>query len=60
MLPFRNKSYVELITEFTTKDNGYVAISEKLSQAILSKKPFIIAGDKHYIKVLKDLWFQNI
>ena len=59
MLPFRNKSYVELITEFTTKDDGYVTISEKLSQAILSKKPFIIAGDKHYIKVLKDFGFKT-
>ena len=59
MLPFRRKSYVELITEFTTTNDGYVCVSEKLSQAILSKKPFIIAGDKHYIKVLKTLGFKT-
>ena len=35
---FRRKSYVEIITEFTYKDDGLVCISEKLSQAILSKK----------------------
>ena len=55
MFPFRRKSYVEIITEFTYKDDGLVCISEKLSQAILSKKPFIIVGDKNYLKVLRDL-----
>ena len=59
MFPFRRKSYVEIITEFTYKDDGLVCISEKLSQAILSKKPFIIVGDKNYLKVLKDLGFKT-
>ena len=59
MFPFRRKSYVEIITEFTYKDDGLVSISEKLSQAILSKKPFIIVGDKNYLKVLKDLGFKT-
>ena len=59
MFPFRRKSYVEIITEFTYKDDGLVCISEKLSQAILSKKPFIIVGDKDYLKVLKDLGFKT-
>ena len=59
MFPFRRKSYVEIITEFTYKDDGLVCISEKLSQAILSKKPFIIVGDKSYLKVLKDLGFKT-
>ena len=59
MLAFRRKSYVELITEFTTTNDGYVCVSEKLSQAILSKKPFIVAGDKHYLRVLKSLGFKT-
>ncbi len=59
MFPFRRKSYVEIITEFTYKDDGLVCISEKLSQAILSKKPFVIVGDKNYLKVLKDLGFKT-
>ena len=59
MFPFRRKSYVEIITEFTYKDDGLVCISEKLSQAILSKKPFIIVGDKNYLKVLRDLGFKT-
>ena len=59
MLPFRNKTFVEIITEFQVNDDGLVSISEKLSQAILSKKPFIIVGDKDYIKVLQDLGFKT-
>jgi len=59
MLPFRNKTFVEIITEFQFNDDGLVSISEKLSQAILSKKPFIIVGDKNYMKVLQDLGFKT-
>ena len=37
MFPIRQKIYAEVITEFTSTNNGMVSISEKLSQAILSK-----------------------
>ena len=59
MFPYRRKCYAEIITEFTYKNDGLVCISEKLSQAILSKKPFIIVGDKNYLKVLRDLGFKT-
>jgi len=58
MLPYRRRSYLELITEFTSSDE-HVSISEKLSQAILSKKPFVIVGDKGYLKNLRNLGFKT-
>jgi len=58
MLPYRKRTYVELITEFTHSDE-YVSISEKLSQAILCKKPFIVVGDRKYLKNLKNLGFKT-
>ena len=58
MMPYRKRSYVELITEFTHSDE-HVSISEKLSQAILSKKPFIIVGDKGYLANLRRLGFKT-
>jgi len=59
MFPIRQKIYVEVITEFTATDNGLVSISEKLSQAILSKKPFIIVGDKGFMAHLRKMEFRT-
>jgi len=59
MFPIRQKSYVEVITEFTSTNNGLVSISEKMPQAILSKKPFIVAGDKGYMAHLRKLGFKT-
>ncbi len=58
LLPYRKRTYVELITEFTHSDE-YVSISEKLSQAILCKKPFIIVGDRKYLRNIKNLGFKT-
>ena len=59
MFPLRQKTYVEIITEFTSTNNGLVSISEKLSQAILSKKPFIIVGDRGFMTHLRKLGFKT-
>jgi hypothetical protein len=59
MFSLRQKTYVEIITEFTASDDGLVSISEKLSQAILSKKPFIIVGDKGFMTHLRKLGFKT-
>ena len=59
IFPLRQKAYAEVITEFTATDNGLISISEKLPQAILSKKPFILVGDKGYMAHLKKLGFKT-
>lgn len=59
MFPIRQKIYAEVITEFTSTNDGMVSISEKLSQAILSKKPFIVVGDKGFMAHLKELGFRT-
>ena len=59
MFPIRQKVYAEVITEFTATDNGLISISEKLPQALLSKKPFIVVGDRGYMGHLKKLGFRT-
>ncbi len=59
MFPLRQKAYAEVITEFTATDNGLISISEKMPQAILSKKPFIVVGDRGYMTHLKKLGFKT-
>lgn len=59
MFPIRQKAFVEIVTEFTSTDNGLISISEKLSQAILSKKPFIVLGDRGFMNHLKKLGFKT-
>ena len=59
MFPIRQKAFVEIVTEFTSTNNGLISISEKLPQAILSKKPFIVLGDKGFMNHLKKLGFKT-
>ncbi len=59
MFPIRQKTFVEIVTEFTATDDGLISISEKLSQAILSKKPFIVLGDRGFMNHLKKLGFKT-
>jgi|TARA_R110002074_G_scaffold119581_1_gene252810 hypothetical protein len=59
MFPFRQKTYVEIVTEYTAKNDGLVSITEKLPQTFLSKKPFIIVGDAGFLKQLKKLGFKT-
>jgi hypothetical protein len=54
----RTKSKFEIITEYTCTETD-IQISEKLSLAILSKIPFVVIGDKGYIKHLKKLGFKT-
>jgi len=58
MLPHRLKSKFEIITEYTYTDTD-ISISEKLSLAILSKIPFVVLGDRHYLQHLKKLGFKT-
>ena len=59
MFPIRQKAFVEIVTEFTSTDDGLISISEKLPQAILSKKPFIVLGDRGFMSHLKKLGFKT-
>mgnify|MGYP003665422739 FL=1 len=58
MLPHRVKSKFEIITEYTYTDTD-ISISEKLSLAILSKIPFVVLGDRHYLRHLRKLGFKT-
>jgi hypothetical protein len=58
MLPHRLKSKFEIITEYTYTDSD-ISISEKLSLAMLSKIPFVVLGDRHYLRHLKKLGFKT-
>jgi len=58
MLPHRLKSKFEIITEYTYTDTD-ISISEKLSLAMLSKIPFVVLGDRHYLQHLKKLGFKT-
>lgn len=58
LLNHRAKSKFEVITEFSYADEG-VMISEKLSLSLLSKIPFVVLGDKGYMKHLKELGFKT-
>jgi len=59
MFPIRQKAFAEIVTEFTSTNNGLISISEKLPQAILSKKPFIVLGDRGFMNHLKKLGFKT-
>jgi len=58
LLNHRSKSDFEVITEYSYTNIG-VMISEKLSLAMLSKIPFVVLGDKGYMKRLKELGFKT-
>ena len=58
LLPHRLKSKFEIITEYTYTDTD-ISISEKLSLAMLSKIPFVVLGDRHYLQHLKKLGFKT-
>ena len=58
LLNHRAKSDFEVITEYSYTNIG-VMISEKLSLAMLSKIPFVVLGDKGYMKRLKELGFKT-
>ena len=58
MLSHRVKSKFEIITEYTYTDTD-ISISEKLSLAMLSKIPFVVLGDRHYLRHLKKLGFKT-
>jgi hypothetical protein len=55
---FLQKSLIYLITE-TVGDYPYPFLTEKTFKGILSKRPFIIAGSKNSIALLKDLGFKT-
>jgi hypothetical protein len=58
LLNHRAKSKFEIITEYSCTDTD-ISISEKLSLPILSKIPFVVAGDKGYLNHLKKLGFKT-
>ena len=58
MLKIRSNSAYEIVSEFTHNDIG-VHFSEKFTLPILSKKPFLISGDRYIIKELQKLGFKT-
>ena len=58
MLKIRSNSAYEIVSEFTHNDIG-VHFSEKFTLPILSKKPFLISGDRHIIKELQKQGFKT-
>ena len=59
LLNHRAKSKFEVVTEYSFEENGGVNISEKLTLALLSKIPFVILGDKGFLRELRQLGFQT-
>lgn len=58
MLKIRSNSAYEIVSEFTHNDIG-VHFSEKFTLPILSKKPFLISGDKGILRRLQNLGFKT-
>jgi len=58
MFDLRSKSVVEVVSEFTCYDYGHV-ISEKIIQPIISKKPFVLIGDREILKCLQHSGFRT-
>ena len=58
MLKVRSNSVYEIVTEFTHNDYG-VHFSEKITLPILSKKPFVLCGDRRALTQLKKLGFKT-
>ena len=58
MHKIRSNSAYEIVSEFTFNDSG-VHFSEKFTLPILSKKPFVISGDRGIIKELQNLGFKT-
>lgn len=58
MHKIRSNSAYEIVSEFTHNDIG-VHFSEKFTLPILSKKPFVVSGDRHIISELQNLGFKT-
>lgn len=58
MHKIRSNAAYEIVSEFTFNDIG-VHMSEKISLPILGKKPFVVSGDKGFLKELRRLGFKT-
>tara|TARA_R110000822_G_scaffold310550_1_gene443968 strand:- start:4529 stop:7240 length:2712 start_codon:yes stop_codon:yes gene_type:complete len=58
MLKIRSNSAYEIVSEFTHNDIG-IHFSEKFTLPILSKKPFLISGDRGIMHKLKTMGFKT-
>lgn len=58
MFNIRAKSSIEVVSEFTCYDHGHI-ISEKIIQPIISKKPFVVIGDRDILKSMRAAGFKT-